>query len=99
VANDMIFMILLLLLFVLNFSLSHVLFHNFGAQILIDTAKAMGVPHHTLGTAITIEGPRFSSRAESHVWRSWGASIVNMTTVPEVSAVLLVFQGGRESLS
>lgn len=53
-------------------------------QILIDTAKAMGVPHHTLGTAITIEGPRFSSRAESHVWRSWGASIINMTTVPEV---------------
>lgn len=33
---------------------------------------------------ITIEGPRFSSRAESHMFRSWGADVINMTTVPEV---------------
>ena len=38
---------------------------------------------HT-GTAVTIQGPRFSSRAESQLFRSWGCDVVNMTTVPEV---------------
>ncbi len=38
---------------------------------------------HQGGTAITIEGPRFSTRAESHLFRAWGGSIVNMTTCPE----------------
>ncbi len=38
--------------------------------------------HHG-GTIITIEGPRFSTRAESHLFRAWGASIINMTTCPE----------------
>uniref|UniRef100_G1NA62 Nucleoside phosphorylase domain-containing protein n=1 Tax=Meleagris gallopavo TaxID=9103 RepID=G1NA62_MELGA len=33
---------------------------------------------------ITIEGPRFNSRAESLMFRSWGADVINMTTVPEV---------------
>lgn len=33
---------------------------------------------------ITVEGPRFSSRAESHMFRSWGGEVINMTTVPEV---------------
>lgn len=33
---------------------------------------------------MTIEGPRFSSRAESFVFRTWGADVINMTTVPEV---------------
>ena len=33
---------------------------------------------------LTIEGPRFSSKAESKLWNSWGAHCVNMTTVPEV---------------
>ena len=36
------------------------------------------------GVAVTIEGPRFSSRAESLMYRAWGADVVNMTTVPEV---------------
>jgi len=36
------------------------------------------------GVAVTIEGPRFSSRAESMMYRTWGADVVNMTTVPEV---------------
>lgn len=35
------------------------------------------------GTMITIEGPRFSTRAESHLFRAWGASVINMTTCPE----------------
>ncbi len=36
------------------------------------------------GTLITIEGPRFSTKAESHLFRSWGISIIGMTTSPEI---------------
>lgn len=54
-------------------------------KILIETLEDLGVKnYHTKGTNITIEGPRFSSRAESHMYRSFGGSVVNMTTVPEV---------------
>lgn len=38
---------------------------------------------HVGGTLITIEGPRFSTRAESNVFRSWGMSLIGMTTSPE----------------
>ena len=37
-----------------------------------------------IGTVVTIEGPRFSSKAESFMFRSWKADVINMTTVPEV---------------
>lgn len=36
------------------------------------------------GTVVTIEGPRFSSKAESLMFRQWGCDLINMTTVPEV---------------
>merc|ERR1712137_1451619 len=39
---------------------------------------------HPTGTCITIEGPRFSSKAESTLFKSWGCDVINMTTVPEV---------------
>lgn len=39
---------------------------------------------HDKGTMVTIEGPRFSSKAESLAFRAWGADVINMTTVPEV---------------
>ncbi|OYT15077.1 MAG: 5'-methylthioadenosine phosphorylase [Bacteroidetes bacterium 4572_77] len=42
------------------------------------------IPYHVQKTLITIEGPRFSSRAESHMFRAWGADIINMSTAPEV---------------
>lgn len=35
-------------------------------------------------TVVTIEGPRFSTKAESHMFRAWGADIINMSTCPEV---------------
>jgi len=38
---------------------------------------------HFSGSLITIEGPRFSTRAESNTFRSWGMSIINMSTAPE----------------
>ena len=51
---------------------------------LISQASSLKLNYHSEGTLITIEGPRFSTRAESHLFRSWGADLVNMTTVPEV---------------
>jgi 5'-methylthioadenosine phosphorylase len=53
-------------------------------QKLIATAKQLGLSFHERGTVITIEGPRFSTRAESHMFRIWGADVVNMSLVPEV---------------
>ncbi|CAK8676806.1 S-methyl-5'-thioadenosine phosphorylase-like [Clavelina lepadiformis] len=53
-------------------------------KILMESCKENNVHFHEKGTAITIEGPRFSTYAESQLFRQWGASIINMTTVPEV---------------
>ena len=49
------------------------------------SAERMQVPYHKNKTVITIEGPRFSSKAESHMFRSWNADVINMSTVPEVN--------------
>lgn len=53
-------------------------------QLLVESAKELKLAHHSKGTMITIEGPRFSTRAESRLFRNWGADAVNMSTVPEV---------------
>lgn len=53
-------------------------------EALIETAKELGIGVHEKGTVVTIEGPRFSSKAESMLFRQWGADLVNMTLVPEV---------------
>ncbi len=52
-------------------------------KLLCETAKGLGIDHHASGTMVTIEGPRFSSRAESLMFRQWGGDTINMTTVPE----------------
>jgi len=52
--------------------------------LLAGTAKNLKLRHHPKGTVVTIEGPRFSTRAESHMFRKLGADIINMSTVPEV---------------
>lgn len=49
----------------------------------MEVARSLGVKCHVRGTMLTIEGPRFSSRAESLMFRQWGADVINMTTVPE----------------
>ena len=51
---------------------------------LLKTAGNLGLASHGCGTVITIEGPRFSTRAESRMFRMWGADVINMSTVPEV---------------
>ena len=50
---------------------------------IIESAGELGLVCHPKGTVITIEGPRFSTRAESNMYRLWGADIVNMSTAPE----------------
>ena len=51
--------------------------------VLIKEAARMGLNYHPSGTIITIEGPRFSTRAESRMFRIWGADLVNMSVAPE----------------
>ena len=53
-------------------------------KLLAESAVEMGFEHHKKGTVITIEGPRFSTKAESHLFRQWNADVINMSTVPEV---------------
>ncbi|EDV22519.1 S-methyl-5'-thioadenosine phosphorylase [Trichoplax sp. H2] len=53
-------------------------------ETISNSASSLNLKHHRSGTVVTIEGPRFSSRAESRLFKSWGATVVNMTTVPEV---------------
>ncbi len=52
-------------------------------NLLIETARHMGLRHHEKGTVVTIEGPRFSTKAESNLFRQWGADVINMSTIPE----------------
>jgi len=52
-------------------------------QILRDSCRELTFKCHESVTAVTIEGPRFSTLAESRLYQSWGCDIVNMTTVPE----------------
>jgi 5'-methylthioadenosine phosphorylase len=50
---------------------------------VFEAVKATGANVHQGGTFITLEGPRFSTKAESNVYRSWGMSLIGMTTSPE----------------
>ena len=52
-------------------------------KILIETSKELNLKYHEKGTVITIEGPRFSTRAESEMFRIWGADVINMSIAPE----------------
>ena len=52
---------------------------------IIGTIKKLGFDFHDKGTVITIEGPRFSTRAESNVFRQWGADVINMSVAPEAT--------------
>lgn len=52
-------------------------------KILIEACEEDGYLYHPAGTVVTIEGPRFSTRAESMMFRSWGADVINMSVAPE----------------
>jgi 5'-methylthioadenosine phosphorylase len=51
---------------------------------IISAADRTGLSIHKKGTLLTIEGPRFSTRAESKMFRLWGADLINMSVAPEV---------------
>jgi 5'-methylthioadenosine phosphorylase len=53
-------------------------------DLIISSARSIGLKIHETGTVVTIEGPRFSTRAESKMFRQWGADIINMSIAPEV---------------
>jgi 5'-methylthioadenosine phosphorylase len=53
------------------------------ASALAEAASSAGAKVHKGGTYVCIEGPRFSTRAESHMFRQWNATVVGMTNVPE----------------
>ncbi len=53
------------------------------AEVLVQAAKAAGATVHVGGTYVCMEGPAFSTRAESELYRSWGASVIGMTNLPE----------------
>ena len=50
---------------------------------LAQAAKAAGATIHKSGTYLCMEGPQFSTRAESHLYRGWGADIIGMTNLQE----------------
>ena len=51
--------------------------------LLHEAAVARGMTSHFGGTYVVMEGPQFSTRAESELYRSWGASVIGMTGLPE----------------
>ncbi len=53
------------------------------AKVLVQAAREAGAQVHEGGTYICIEGPNFSTRAESQIYRSWGVDVIGMTNVPE----------------
>jgi 5'-methylthioadenosine phosphorylase len=54
-------------------------------KILTDCCEMLKLKHHKTGTMLTIEGPRFSTRAESRMFQMLGANLINMTTSPEAT--------------
>lgn len=50
---------------------------------LIESCEKLNFPHHKKGTVVTIEGPRFSTKAESRMFQQWGADVINMSISPE----------------
>ena len=53
------------------------------AALAIKSLKSENIPHATNGTYVVMEGPQFSTLAESNLHRAWGASVIGMTNMPE----------------
>lgn len=52
-------------------------------DLIAAAADAEGLEYSRGGTYLAMEGPQFSSRAESHLYRSWGCDVIGMTNMPE----------------
>jgi 5'-methylthioadenosine phosphorylase len=53
------------------------------SKALGEAAREIGIKHAVGGTYLAMEGPQFSSLAESNLYRSWGCSVIGMTAMPE----------------
>ena len=53
------------------------------SKLVQQCAQELGITVHPQGTMVVMEGPAFSTRAESFMYRSWGADIIGMTALPE----------------
>jgi 5'-methylthioadenosine phosphorylase len=58
-------------------------FHPMLREVLLDATRAEGIEVHDGGTYVCMEGPAFSTVAESNMHRQWGASLIGMTAMPE----------------
>jgi 5'-methylthioadenosine phosphorylase len=58
-------------------------FCDYLSDVCYRAVEATGNPAHKGGAFVTVEGPRFSTRAESELFRTWGFDLVGMTTTPE----------------
>ncbi|WP_420391802.1 S-methyl-5'-thioadenosine phosphorylase [Acuticoccus sp.] len=67
---------------VAHVSMAHPVSRDLGDR-LEAAAEAVSVPLHRGGTYLAMEGPQFSSLAESHLYRRWGADVIGMTNMPE----------------
>ena len=52
-------------------------------RVILNSASDLNIPVHSDATMVVMEGPAFSTKAESHMYRSWGADIIGMTALPE----------------
>jgi len=68
--------------FVAHVSMAHPICPSLAKELAL-TCERLNIPHHHGGIYLCIDGPQFSSLAESRLYRSWGADIVGMTNMPE----------------
>ena len=57
-------------------------------RVILNSASDLNIPAHSDATMVVMEGPAFSTKAESHMYRSWGADIIGMTALPEAKLAL-----------
>lgn len=60
-------------------------------SLLYESGKSLGLNIHKQGTYINMEGPAFSTLAESNLYRSWGMDVIGMTNMPEAKLAELKF--------
>lgn len=58
-------------------------FHPMLREVLLEATRQEEITVHDGGTYVAMEGPAFSTRAESHMHRAWGANLIGMTAMPE----------------
>ena len=67
---------------VAHVSMAHPVCPSIG-DVLAESATALDIPVHRGGTYLVMEGPQFSTKAESELYRSWGCAVIGMTNMPE----------------